>query len=214
MARVLVIGAHGKVALLAQPLLVAAGHTVTGVIRNPDHADDVTATGAVPKVADVEHLSTDALADLVAGHDIVVWSAGAGGGDPARTYAVDRDAAMRAIDAAARSGAPRFVMVSYFGAGADHGVAPDDPFFAYAEAKAAADAHLQESALDWTILKPSRLTDDEPTGQIATDGAGKGQVSRGNVARIIAAVVDRPGAVTRREIEFNDGPEPIDTALA
>ena len=98
---------------------------MTSVFRNPDHSDDVAATGARPVVADIERLDTDALADLLAGHDAVVFSAGAGGGNPARTYAVDRDAAIRVIDAAAQAGVKRFVMVSYFGAGPDHGVPPE-----------------------------------------------------------------------------------------
>jgi nucleoside-diphosphate-sugar epimerase len=149
MARVVVIGGHGKVALELARILTERGDEVDSVFRNPDHSNDVAATGARPVVADIERLDTDALADLVAGHDAVVFSAGAGGGNPERTYAVDRDAAIRVIDAAGQAGVPRFVMVSYFGAGPDHGVPPDDPFFAYAEAKAAADAYLRPARLCW-----------------------------------------------------------------
>ena len=137
---------------------------MTAVVRNPGHADDVTADGATPLVADVETMDVEALADLVRGHDAVVWSAGAGGGNPARTYAVDRDAAIRTMDAASAAGVDRFVMVSYFGAGPDHGVPQDDPFFPYADAKTAADAHLQASGLAWTVVRPSRLTEDAATG--------------------------------------------------
>ena len=99
MARVIVIGGHGKVALQLSRILTGRGDEVSSVFRNPEHADDVAASGAKPVVADVEKLDTDALADLLAGYDAVVFSAGAGGGNPARTYAVDRDAAIRVIDA-------------------------------------------------------------------------------------------------------------------
>ncbi len=143
MSRIVIIGGHGKVALHLARILTDQGDQVTSVIRNPDHADDIDATGAHPVVADIEHSDTSALADLLAGHDAVVFAAGAGGGDPARTYAVDRDAAIRVIDAAGQAGVRRFVIVSYFGAGPDHGVSPDNSFFAYAEAKSAADAHLR-----------------------------------------------------------------------
>ena len=70
--------------------------------------------------------------------------------------------------------------MSYFGAGPDHGVAEDDSFFAYADAKTTADVALAQSDLDWTILRPSGLTLDAATGRIATslDGATKGSVSR------------------------------------
>ena len=121
--RIAIIGAHGKVARLLTPLLRERGHDVTAVVRNPDHVADVEADGAEARVFDIESADVDAIAGLVDGHDAVVWSAGAGGGSPERTYAVDRDAAIRSMEAAARAGVRRYVMVSYFGAGPDHGVA-------------------------------------------------------------------------------------------
>ncbi|MCA2321149.1 SDR family oxidoreductase [Mycobacterium intracellulare] len=212
MARIALIGGHGKVALQLARILTERGDDVSSVFRNPDHAGDVAATGAEPVTADIERLDTDALAGLLAGHDAVVFSAGAGGGNPARTYAVDRDAAIRVIDAAAQAGVPRFVMVSYFGAGPDHGVPQDDPFFAYAEAKAAADAHLRASDLDWTVLGPGRLTLEPATGRIAL-GEGKGSVSRADVAHVAAAALADDSTIGRT-IEFNNGDVPIAQALA
>lgn len=212
MARILLIGGHGKVALLAEPLLAAAGHDVTAVIRNPEHEADVAATGAQAVVADVESLDADQLANLLSGNDVVVWSAGAGGGDPARTYAVDRDAAIRSMDAAAAVGIGRYVMVSYFGAGEDHGVAPDDAFFPYADAKTAADAHLRASSLDWTILAPSALTLDAPTGRIDVTASSPGSVARADVAAVIVGAIAEP-ATSRRTITFNTGGVAIAEAL-
>jgi uncharacterized protein YbjT (DUF2867 family) len=116
------------------------------------------------------------------------------------------------IDAAAQAGVRRFVMVSYFGAGPDHGVAQDDPFFPYAEAKAAADAHLRASELNWTVLGPGRLTLDPATGRIAV-GEGKGQVSRADVALVVAAALNDDSTIGRT-IEFNNGDVPIADALA
>jgi len=212
MARIAVIGGHGNVALQLARILTDRGDEVSSVFRNPDHSDDVAATGARPVVADIERLDTDALAGLLAGHDAVVFSAGAGGGNPARTYAVDRDAATRVIDAAARAGVRRFVMVSYFGAGLDHGVPQGDSFFPYAEAKAAADAHLRASDLDWTVLGPGRLTLEPATGHIAV-GKGKGEVSRADVALVVAAALQDDSTIGRT-IEFNNGDVPIAEALA
>jgi len=212
MARVIVIGGHGKVALHLARTLTERGDEVDSVFRNPDHSDEVAATGANPVVADIERLDTNALAELLAGHDAVVFSAGAGGGNPARTYAVDRDAAIRVIDAAAQAGVRRFVMVSYFGAGPDHGVPQDDPFFAYAEAKAAADAHLRASELDWTVLGPGRLTLDPPTGRIGIWEA-KGQVARADVASVVAAALADDSTIGRT-IDFNNGDVAIADALA
>lgn len=215
--RIVIIGGHGKVARLLAELLSSSGHEVTSLIRNPRHADDVTAAGATPVIADIEKLDADAIAGHLAGHDAVVWSAGAGGGDSTRTYAVDRDAAIRSMDAARTAGVDRYVMVSYFGAGPDHGVSPDNGFFAYAEAKAAADAHLKTTDLAWTIVGPSGLSADPGTGTIEVKTKGRdlwpGQVPREDVVRVIAAVLERPrtaGSV----IEFNEGTTPITDAVA
>ncbi|MCV7224499.1 SDR family oxidoreductase [Mycolicibacterium komossense] len=214
MSHIVIVGGHGKVALHLARILSARGDEALSVIRNPAHTDDVADAGATPVVADIEDLDTDALADLLDGHDAVVFTAGAGGGDPARTYAVDRDAAIRIIDAAGQAGVQRFVMVSYFGAGADHGVSEDNSFFAYAEAKAAADAHLRASGLDWTILGPGGLTLDPATGRITVGPeAADGTVSREDVAQVIAAAL-ADNSTIGRTIEFNNGDTPIDEAIA
>jgi len=213
MARILIFGGHGKVALLLEPLLVAQGHRVTAVIRNAAHEAEVAATGAQPLVADIERLDVDQLENIVARNDVVVWSAGAGGGDPARTYAVDRDAAIRSMDAASAAGVLRYVMVSWIGSRADHGIDRDDSFFAYADAKWAADAHLTASDLDWTILAPGTLTLDPPTGRIAVDPAGRGAVPRADVADVIAAAI-ADDATIARTIRFGGGNEVIGHAIA
>jgi uncharacterized protein YbjT (DUF2867 family) len=214
MSRIVIVGGHGKVALYLARILTKRSDEVTSIFRNADHTQDVSATGARPVVADIENLNTDALADLLAGHDAVVFSAGAGGGNPARTYAVDRDAAIRVIDAAGQAGVRRFVMVSYFGAGLDHVVPEDNSFFPYAEAKAAADAHLRASDLDWTVLGPGRLTLEPATGRIAVGAAGaaKGSVSREDVALVAAAALQEPATI-RRTIDFNNGDLSISDAL-
>ncbi|MXP20668.1 NAD(P)H-binding protein [Gordonia sp. HNM0687] len=215
MTRVAIIGGHGKIALRLAKILSDRGDEVTSLIRNPAHRDDVEAAGATPVVADVENLDVAGIESVLADQDAVVFSAGAGGGDPDRTYAVDRDAAIRSMEAAAAAGATRYVMVSYFGAGPGHGVPEDNSFYPYAEAKAAADGHLTASDLQWTILGPSRLTDQPGTGRVTVGGdrvAGD-EVSRDNVAQVAAAVLADPATVGKR-IEFNDGDTPIADALS
>lgn len=214
MAHIVIIGGHGKIALHLVRLLRDRGDTVTSVFRNPDHSEEVAAAGGDPIVGDIEQMDTNALTDLLRGHDAVVFSAGAGGGNPTRTYAVDRDAAIRCIDAAGRAGVQRFVMVSYFGAGPNHVVPEDNSFFPYAESKAAADEHLRASNLDWTILGPGRLTLDPATGRIELGAdAVKGEVSREDVAHVAAACL-ADDTTRGRTIEFNNGEVPIAEALA
>jgi uncharacterized protein YbjT (DUF2867 family) len=215
MSRIAIIGGHGKVALHLSRILSGEGHDVTSFIRNPEHVADVTATGASAEVLDVENSTTAELAKALGGHDAVVWSAGAGGGNPSRTYAVDRDAAIRSMDAAVEAGVKRYVMVSYFGAGKDHGVPEDNSFFAYAEAKAAADEYLRNTGLDWTVLGPGALTEDAPTGLIEVNPANPGdgtQTSRANVALVAAAVLELPETIGRT-IPFRDGTVDVVDAL-
>lgn len=215
MTRIAIIGGHGKVALELSRILSAEGLDVTSFVRNPDHREDVAATGATPAVLDVENSTTAEIAEALRNHDAVVWSAGAGGGSPDRTYAVDRDAAIRSMDGAALAGVGRYIMVSYFGAGPDHGVPADNGFFAYAEAKAAADAYLRGTELDWTILGPGALTDGPGNGLIdvnPSDASGGQETARANVALVAAAVLGLP-STAGRTIEFRDGTLPVAAAL-
>lgn len=213
MSRIAIVGGHGKVALRLAPLLVRQGYEVHSIIRNPDHVDEIAATGATPVVADVEHLPRAELASLLDGVDAVVWSAGAGGGSAERTYAVDRDAAMRSIDAAEQAGVGRFVMVSYYGAGPDHGVEESNAFFPYAQAKSDADAYLASSTRDWTILRPSRLTLEPGTGAIELGpDAPASEVSRDDVASVAAYVLADDQTIGQI-YEFNNGATPIAEAL-
>ena len=216
MAKVVIVGGHGKVALLAQPLLVEAGHEVDAIIRKSEQSEEIKQTGANPVVLDIQSASVDELAEAFKGADAVVWSAGAGGGDVSRTYGVDRDAASRTVEAANEAGVERFILVSWFGAKSEHGVDPNDSFWHYAEAKYAADRYVQARAKNWTILGPSLLTEKEGTGSVQiADPAGSvehGEVSRANVAAMILGVLERP-ATAGKYINFNDGDVPVAQAL-
>lgn len=211
--RTVIIGGHGKIALLLEPQLVDRGDTVIAVIRKTDQQSDVEATGAVSLVGDIATLDVLHIANVIRDNDVVVWLAGAGGGTEERTYAVDRDAAIRSIDAAVDAGVRRYIMVSYFGATTDHGVPRDNSFYAYAEAKAAADTYLRASGLDWTIVAPSTLTLDLPTGRIDAEAKESGSVSRADVAAVIAAVMTDATTIGRT-IRFNSGNVPIAEAIA
>lgn len=213
MSRVTIIGGHGKVALHLAKILSSQGHQVTSIFRNQDHSADVEQAGATPVVADVSELSVEQMADVFRGQDAVVWSAGAGGSSVEATYAVDRDAAIRSIDAAEAASVGRYVMVSYLGSRKDHGVPEDNGFFHYAEAKAAADEHLRNSGLAWTILGPGSLTTEPGTGRIeVSDEPRQDSVTREDVAQVAAVVLAELGTVDRT-IRFNNGETPIAEAI-
>ncbi|GII99911.1 putative NADH-flavin reductase [Sediminihabitans luteus] len=217
--KIALVGAHGKVGQIAIGDLTAAGHEVTGIIRSPEQSDQIAGLGAQPLVLDVATASADDVAAGLRGHDAVVWSAGAGGGgDAERTYSVDRDAAIRTMDAAASEGVRRYVMVSFIGAVHDHGVPRDDPFFAYADAKVAADDHLRGTDLDWAILGPGTLTDDATRGAVRVLADGDpvpedSSTARATVAAVITAVLGS-GTVAGVDarcafVRFTDGDVPI-----
>ncbi|RYC13804.1 NAD(P)H-binding protein [Nocardioides zhouii] len=212
--RITIVGGHGKIALLLAPLLVEAGHEVTSVVRNPDHAADVEETGATALVSSVEDADTDALTELLSGQDAVVWSAGAGGGSPERTDAVDRDAAIRSMDAAVAAGVSRYVMVSFSGASADHLVPEDDPFRRYQDAKIAADEHLRSTELDWTVLGPGALTTDPSDGRVNPDASSRdGDESPRELVAHVAAAVLADNRASRKTLVFGAGEVPIDAWL-
>jgi putative NADH-flavin reductase len=224
--KIALVGAHGKVGRLLVPILVDHGAAVSGIVRAEEQLPLVRRVGGEPLLLDVEHSSTEEIAAALGGFDAVVWSAGAGGGSPERTYAVDRDAASRSMDAAAQAGVERYVMVSWIGSVPEHGVDPGSGFYAYADAKLAADDHLRGTDLDWTIVGPGTLTDEDPTGAIRVVGDGPdgldgaddvpsgaaSQVSRADVAMVVAQALRTPATVGRF-IRFTAGDAPILEAL-
>lgn len=203
MSSILLIGGHGHVARALTPLLTAAGHTVTAVIRNPDQVAALTAPGVEPVVADIETLDIDGFTALISGHDAVIWSAGAGGGNPDRTRAVDLDAAVHSMQGALAAGVRRYLMVSWSGSRLDHGVPQSQPFFHYAQAKTIADAVLRDAGLDYTIIAPGPLTHDDATGVFGPAGDGE-NVPRADVAALTAAALADPASIGRT-YRFNSG---------
>ena len=186
--RVVIAGGHGQIALLFSRLLAGAGHQPVGLIRSADQTDDVVAAGAEARVIDLEQATVAQLAMTVAGADAVVFAAGAGPSSGAgRKWTVDRDGATKLISAARGAGVARYLLVSAMGAdGFDP--ASDEVFQIYLRAKSEADAALRDSGLDWTIVRPGGLTDDEPTGSVLiARETGRGTVPRADVAAVLLA---------------------------
>src|SRR3954470_25014890 len=191
---IVIAGGHGKIALILEGLLTSRGDSVAGLIRNPPQAADLEAAGAEALVVDLEKATVDEVAGHLRGADAVVFAAGAGpGSGAARKTTVDRDAAILLADAAEAAGVERYVMISAMAAD-PHATADDEVFGAYLRAKGAADEAIRaRSALKWTIVRPSRLPDDAPTGLVAiADSTGRGSISRDDVAAVLVAVLDDP----------------------
>src|SRR4029453_5607945 len=114
--RIVIAGAHGKVARRLGRLLSARGDTVVGIIRNPDHAADLDADGVEPVVRDRGSAGVEGLPAVGGGAAAVVVAAGAGPGSGAeRKPTVDHAAAVLLADAAERAGVRPYVLVSSMG---------------------------------------------------------------------------------------------------
>ncbi|GAS98492.1 NAD-dependent epimerase/dehydratase [Mycolicibacterium canariasense] len=213
---IVIAGGHGKIALLLERLLSARGDTVTGIIRNPAHAADLEAAGAVPVVLDLERASVDQVAEVVRGADAVVFAAGAGpGSGAARKQTVDHDAAVLLADAAEAAGVRRYVMVSAIGADdRSRDAEYDEVFGAYIRAKSEADANVRARAgLRTTVVRPGGLTDEPGTGKVTiAESTGRGTIPRADVAGVLLAVLDRPDTAGRT-FEVIGGDTPISAAI-
>lgn len=194
--RVVIAGGHGKIALALERLLAGRGDQAVGLIRNPAQVSDVRQAGAEAVACDLEAASAGDVAMLLSGADAVVFAAGAGPGSGVpRKDSVDRAASVLMAVAAEQAGVRRFVQVSSMGAGSPPQPGRDEVWAAYITAKTAAEADLRSRDLDWTILRPGRLTDDPPAGRVrlAAPPVPAGAVSRADVAAVIAALLDEPG---------------------
>src|SRR4051812_39348156 len=224
---IVIAGGHGQIALRLAPLLSARGERGRSLIPNPQHAAGVSSAGAPggrapPPGASagagaaergLEDGSADELAAVVRGADAVVFAAGAGPGSGAeRKRTVDLGAAVKLIEAARAAGVRRYVMVSSIGA--DDPAAGGPEMRPYLEAKAEADAALASSGLDFTIVRPGRLTNDPGTAKVtAGPDVERADIPRDDVAAVLVGVLDEPRTVGRTFVVV-EGDTPIPSALA
>jgi nucleoside-diphosphate-sugar epimerase len=211
---VAIAGGHGQIALRLARLLSARSDRVRGLIRNADHADDVRAAGAEPVLCDLEVAAVSEVAELIGGADAIVFAAGAGPGSGAeRKRTMDLGGASKTIAAARQTGVDRYVIVSSMGAGNPPPPGEGDVFGDYLRAKAAADAELAASSLQFTIVRPGALTNDPGTGRVqAAPSVPRGSISRDDVAAVIVAVLDDP-RTSGLTFELVGGDSPIADAL-
>jgi nucleoside-diphosphate-sugar epimerase len=213
--RIVIAGGHGQIALLLEARLSADGHTVQGLLRRPDGADDLVAAGAEPVVFDLENATADSLAEVIRGADAVVFAAGAGAGSSAeRKYTVDLGGSVLLADAAERAGVRRFLQVSSMGAGAPAASGSDPTWVAYLDAKTKAEDDLRPRDLDWTIVRPGGLSNTPGLGLVhLVPHTGRGTVPRADVANVLAELLEQRAGL-QQTLELVSGPTPISQAVA
>jgi uncharacterized protein YbjT (DUF2867 family) len=208
---VVIVGGHGKIAMRLEKILAERGDSPRGIVRKTEQADDLEKIGAEPIVLDIENVEID---DAVAGADAVVFAAGAGpGSGQARKRTVDYGGAVALAEAAISHDIRRYLMVSAIGA--NHPERWSEEMKPYYEAKAEADQYVAESGLDYTIVRPGRLTDDPGTGKVDLgDGpGGRGAVTRDDVALVLAEVL-RADNTIGKSFDLLNGDTPVAEAIA
>jgi uncharacterized protein YbjT (DUF2867 family) len=210
-----IVGGHGKVALLLARALVGQGHAVRSLVRRQEQGADVERAGAVPYLLDIERSDVGDFADAFGDADAVVFSAGGGpDGNADRKRTVDLEGSLKSIEAAKRTGIARFVQVSAMGVDEPLPEGTDPVWRAYVEAKRDADAALRESGLDWTIVRPGSLTDGPATDRIRIgERLPGGEIPRADVAALIVALLEDDSTIGA-QFEVTGGDRTISDAIA
>lgn len=212
--RIVIVGGHGQIARQLGRLTAEDGHDVVGLVRAPEQGPDLEADGVSWRLFDIENDDVEKLRAEVRGADAVVFAAGGGAdGDAARKETVDKGGAVMLADAAVAEGVRRYVMISAMGT---ESADPDseEVFQVYLRAKQEADDYVRaQDALDWTVVRPGKLTDDVPTGRVQVGTLDYGSVTRGDVAHVLAEVLENDATVGRT-FDVLGGDAPVREAIA
>jgi putative NADH-flavin reductase len=211
-----IFAATGGIGRLLLAQAVAAGNQVTAVVRNPEKLSGATPANVV--VADLATPDRTVLEAAVSGADAVLSGLGPRSLADAGVATQGTRAIVRAMQT---TGVRRLVVVSAAPVGtvASPGRPtpprhdPGDGFVMrhlltpvtkailrrhYADLATMEDA-VRDSGLDWTIVRPPRLTDKPLTGRYRTaygENLRRGlTVSRADVAQLMLRVLDQPAAV-------------------
>jgi putative NADH-flavin reductase len=165
---VLIIGATGKTGAIVVERAVAAGHVVTAFVRD-------AATYRTP--ANVRVVAGDAtdqasVDKAVAGQDAVIDTIG--GKTPYRKTTLERSVAGAVVASMKANGARRVIVISSFGVGDSAGQASwfvknvvlPTWLRGSTEDKAATEAVVRASGIDFVIVRPAMLIDHAATGNV------------------------------------------------
>ncbi|WP_419882097.1 SDR family oxidoreductase [Peribacillus sp. B-H-3] len=209
--KVLIVGANGHTGRIAAEILSRdSEHQAYAMIRSQEQQNDMEGLGAIPVIADLEQEVDHALKDM----DAVIFAAGSGSKTgPEKTISVDRDGAIKVVDAAKKAGIKRFVMLSSMGS--DYPEQGAKEMQNYYQAKHDADEHLKSSGLSYSIVRPGALSFDDPTGKIVAQEkleSHKGSITRGDVAQVLVHSLTAARTLNK-SFEILNGNVPIEEAI-
>lgn len=211
--KVLVIGANGQIGTRLVFKLKEKGHEPVAMVRKEEQVEQFRSKGISTVLADLEKDFSHAYKNVEA----VVFTAGSGGQTPkSQTKVIDRDAAIEAIEEAKKAEVNRFIMVSALKANRD----PElwsEPMEHYYDAKSKADEHLRNSGLNYTILMPGRLSNEEGTGKVILreriEDIQNKTITRDDVASVIVKILDKK-VTFRKSLELLQGEDEINDAIS
>ncbi|MBL3555240.1 MULTISPECIES: SDR family oxidoreductase [Marinobacter] len=208
---VFIAGANGQIGQHLLRELADSDHEARALVRHQDQGPELQQLGATETVlGDLEHDCSEAMR----GCDAVIFTAGSGPHTgPDKTIDVDQDGAIRLMDTARAMGIKRFIIVSSMRA--EEPEKGPEKLRHYLWAKHNADEHLKNSGLNYTIVRPGQLTNDEGTGKVALSERLEefGKIPRQDVARVLLAVLDSE-TTSNRVFDVVSGDTPVPEAVA
>lgn len=212
--KVLVVGANGQIGKhLVRIIQESDSLEARAMIRKQEQASFFEDLGAETTVVDLED-EIDTIAKAAEGVDAVVFTAGSGGNTGKdKTLMIDLDGAVKTIEAAKTAGVKRFIMISSFDTTRKAIQEANENFAPYVVAKHYADEWLKATDLDYTIIHPGLLTNDEGTGMVnAAPEVNRDEVPREDIARTILASLENDKSIGK-EFQVVKGATAIKDAI-
>lgn len=213
--KVMVVGANGQIGKqLVAFIQETNGLQAKAMIRSEVQAPYFKDLGAEVAVVDLEE-DIESIAKAAEGVDAIVFTAGSGpntGKD--KTMMIDLDGAVKTVEAAKEAGVKRFVMVSSFDTTRQAIQDASSSFAPYVIAKHYADEWLRGTDLDYTIVHPGLLTNEDGTGKVeAAEKVDVSEVPRQDIAKVIVAVLENDKTIGK-EFQVVGGNQLIDEATS
>lgn len=205
MEKVLVAGAHGTTGKKIISILKQSDkYEPVAMVRKKEQIEGFEKDNVKTILADLEQ----DVSDTTKGIDKVIFAAGSGGKN---VEGVDQEGAKKLMDASKKDGIKKFVILSSMGA--------DNPDEAselkdYLKAKHNADQHLMNSGLEYSIVRPGTLNNEEGIGKIQLENKlnKSGEIPRQDVAETLVSALDCSVA-RNKAFEILQGDTQIKSAL-
>ncbi|WP_196889598.1 SDR family oxidoreductase [Aureivirga sp. CE67] len=207
--KVVVAGSRGAIGKMLVNKLIQSGYDVTAIVRKKEQLEDLKNENIHGILADVSDLNS--LLNATKNADIVYFTAGSKGKN---LIGVDQNGAINLAKAAIENKVQRFVLLSSIYAGRpDEG--PDE-LRDYFHAKNIADRFVESSELNYTIVRPGFLYNENAKNKIKTGEAFSGKeskITREDVATILLNVIKHENTI-RKTFEVIEGKQPIKETLS